>query len=285
MYYAKEEGRNNFKFYSKELNAKALDQLTIETDLHRALENKEFEMYYQPKVDTQTGRILGAEALIRWNHPEKGLIPPYQFIPVAESSGLIKAMGEWTLYEACRQNKTWQEQGLAKIIVSVNISPTQFQQKNLLNIVEGALSDANLETEYLDLEILEGAAMHDLDQTVAIIQQFKNIGISISIDDYGTGYSTLSYIKNFPVDNLKIDRGFIQNIVADSGDQAIVSSTIVLAHKHGLSVVAEGVEDDQQLALLQNMGCDEIQGYYFSRPIPANDFAKLLEKGIIIPST
>ncbi|MFW5425856.1 MAG: EAL domain-containing protein [Methylophagaceae bacterium] len=284
MYHAKEQGRNNFQFYSKSLNEKALQQLVMDTDLHHAIENNEFQMYYQAKVETQSGKILGAEALIRWNHPEKGLVPPYQFIAIAEDNGLIKVIGEWTINEACRQNKLWQQQGLPAITVSVNLSPAQFQQDNLVDIVEHALDDSNLDAKYLDLEILEGSAMDDIKQTIKILNQFKDLGISISIDDYGTGYSTLSYLKHFPIDNLKIDRGFILDSVTDSGDQAIIASTILLAHKLGMNVVAEGVENDQQLALLQNLGCDEIQGYYFSRPIPADDFAKLLEKGSITAS-
>lgn len=284
MYHAKEKGRNNFQFYSKQLNEKALHRLVIETDMHHALDNNEFQMYYQAKVEALSGKILGAEALIRWNHPEKGLISPYQFISIAEENGLIKVIGEWSIREATRQNKAWQHQGLPEIIVSVNLSPTQFQQANLIDIVQQALTDSDLNAQYLDLEILEGSAMDDIQKTIKILTGFKKLGVSISIDDYGTGYSTLSYLKHFPIDNLKIDRGFICDSVANSGDQAIIASTILLAHKLGMNVVAEGVEDAQQLKLLQNLDCDEIQGYYFSRPIPADDFAKLLAKGTIIPT-
>ncbi|RKZ97981.1 MAG: hypothetical protein DRQ46_03400 [Gammaproteobacteria bacterium] len=283
MYHAKSEGRNNFQFYSKELNEKAMQTLVMETNLHQALESNEFELYYQPKVETQTGKILGAEALIRWIHPAQGMIRPDQFIPVAEETGLITQIGEWTLHEACHQNKAWQDKGLPKIKISVNLSPRQFQHQNLIDLVGQTLADSGLSPVYLDLEIVEGTAMHDIEKTIASLQQLKKLGLSISIDDYGTGYSTLSYIKKFPVDTLKIDMSFIQNLVENAGDRAIVSSTIILAHNLGLSVVAEGVEDTQQLELLQNLDCDEIQGYYFSRPLPADEFSKLLEKGIITP--
>ena len=284
MYHAKSKGRNNFQFYSKELNEQAMQTLVMETNLHQALENDEFKLYYQPKVETQTGKILGAEALIRWIHPTQGMIRPDQFIPIAEDTGLITQIGEWTLHEACHQNKAWQDKGLPKIKVSVNLSPRQFQQQDLIDLVGQTLAKSELSPVYLDLEIVEGTAMHDIKQTIASLQQLKKLGLSISIDDYGTGYSTLSYIKQFPVDTLKIDMSFIRNLVESDGDRAIVSSTILLAHNLGLSVVAEGVEDAQQLELLQDLDCDEIQGYYFSRPLPADDFAKLLEKGVITPS-
>jgi len=283
MYLAKKEGRNNFQFYSHELNEKALQQLKMQTELHNAIANDEFQMYYQAKVNTHSGNIVGAESLIRWFHPTKGLISPFQFIPLAEKSGLIKIIGEWTIRETCRQTKQWQQQGLMAIPVSVNLSPIQFQQKNLVTIVKQALDDADLAAAYLNLEILENSEMKDAAQTIHTLNNLKNIGVSISIDDYGTGHSTLSYLKKFPIDVLKIDMSFITNLEVDLGDQAIVASTILLAHNLGLTVVAEGVENEQQLAILQKLDCDEIQGYYFSKPIPATDFAKLLEKEVIDP--
>jgi len=283
MYHAKAEGRNNFQFYSDELNAKAMRQLIMETDLHNAITDSQFELYYQPKVDASTGEILGAEALIRWNHPVDGLISPFEFIPLAEETGLITQIGDWTIREACQQNRKWQRADLPKITISVNITPTQFQQKDLVGTVKNSLANAQLQPTFLDLEILEGTAMDDAGQTIETLNQLKSMGVSISIDDYGTGFSTLSYIKQFPVDNLKIDRSFIQNLVDDEGDKAIVASTIMLANKLGLRVVAEGVEDEQQLAWLQSVNCDEIQGYYFSRPVPAAEFAKLLRDRVIRP--
>lgn len=282
MYHAKAEGRNNFQYYSKKLNDQALQLLVLENNLHRAFDNNEFELYYQPKVETTTGRILGAEALIRWNHSTDGLIAPYKFIPIAEDSGLIRQLGEWTINEACRQNSHWQHEGLDKIKVSVNLSPKQFHQQDLIKLVEQSLVNNKLHAEYLDLEIVESAAMNDINQTITTLNQLKKIGVSISIDDYGTGFSTLSYLKKFPVDCLKVDRAFVENLVDDTGDQAIVSSTILLAHSLGLSVVAEGVEDAHQLAFLRKHGCDEIQGYYFSRPVAAKEFTQLLSAGTIV---
>lgn len=283
MYFAKSKGRNNFQFYSEDFNKEASRVLVIETGLHRALDNDEFELYYQPKVDCKSGKILGAEALIRWNHPTEGLISPFHFIPIAEENGFINKIGEWTLKEACRQTKVWQEANFMKIKMSVNISPKQFQQQNLVALVKETLSTEKLEAHFLDLEIVESAAMHDIKLTIATIKNFKDLGVSISIDDYGTGFSTLSYLKKFPVDVLKIDREFIINLENDSGDKAIVSSTILLAHKLGLSVVAEGVEDEAQLAILRSFDCDEIQGYFFSRPLPASEFEQLLINEVISP--
>ncbi|PCI22617.1 MAG: hypothetical protein COB62_01230 [Piscirickettsiaceae bacterium] len=279
MYHAKSLGKNNFQLYSSELNSLSIESLKLESELHGALALNQFELYYQPKVDAKTGGILGAEALIRWNHPVDGIVSPFRFIPLAEETGLINKIGEWTIQEACRQMKQWQDEELNRIIVSVNLSVKQFQQKDIVGIVSTALSSNRLEPSFLDLEILEGTAMEDMAKTVQILEEFKSLGVKISIDDYGTGFSTLSYIKEFPIDNLKIDMSFIRNIVNDKGDQAIVASTILLAEKLGLNVVAEGVEDEHQLAILQEMGCNEIQGYYYSPPVPAEKFAKFLKDG------
>lgn len=284
MYHAKTEGRNNFQFYSHELNQMALQQLKMQTELHNAIANDEFQMYYQAKVNTKTGQIVGAEALIRWFHPTNGLIPPFQFMPIVEKSGLIKKLGEWTLRESCRQNKQWQEQGLMAIPISVNLSPIQFQQKNLVKIVEQALDDADLSANYLNLEILENTEMKDPEKTIYTLNSLRNLGVSISIDDYGTGHSTLSYLKKFPVDVLKMDMSFIKNLHQDLGDQAIVASTVLLAHNLGIKVVAEGVENAEQLVILQELNCDEVQGYYYSRPVPARDFANLLANVFIDPN-
>jgi len=280
MYLAKAEGGNNAKFYSKELSEKALQQLVMETSLHRALKNKEFQLFYQAKVEASTGKVVGTEALIRWIHPVEGMISPDKFISLAEKTGLIKELGGWVVNEACQQNKKWQNEGLPKVSVSVNFSPRQFKQAGLVEMVESSLVATGLSPNWLDIEIIEGTAMDDIERAILVLQKFKDLGVSISIDDYGTGYSSLSYIKKFPVDNLKIDRSFIQNLDNDEGDQAIVASTITLANKLGLKVVAEGVEKIEQLTWLQNAGCDEIQGYYFSPPLPASEFAKLLKKEV-----
>lgn len=277
MYQAKYEGRNSIQFYSDKLGMLAKHKLIMETKLHDALKNNEFELYYQPKVDAVTNQILGAEALLRWVHPTEGIIFPEQFITLVEDTGMIKQLGRWTINEACRQNKKWQNEGLSEIKISVNLSPKQFQQDDLVELISTALSDANLDPVYLDLEIIESAAMRDTELTIEILKKLKELGLSISIDDYGTGYSTLFYIKQFSVDCLKIDKCFIDNLVLDSGDKAIVSSTITLAHELGLTVIAEGVENVEQLKWLKDKGCDQIQGYYFNRPLPAHAFTKLLK--------
>jgi len=277
MYHAKSEGRNTFQFYSDKLGVMAKQKLVMETKLHNALKNNEFELYYQPKVDSYTHKILGAEALLRWVHPIDGIIFPDEFISLVEDTGMIKQLGKWTINEACRQNKQWQSEGLPKIKMSVNLSPKQFQQEDLIELINNVLINTALDPVYLDLEIIESAAMYDTELTITILKQLKKLGLSISIDDYGTGYSTLVYIKQFSVDCLKIDKCFIDNLVNDSGDKAIVSSTITLAHDLGLTVVAEGVENVQQLKWLQDKGCDQIQGYYFNRPLPAHAFTQLLK--------
>ncbi|PCI67101.1 MAG: hypothetical protein COB26_10440 [Piscirickettsiaceae bacterium] len=279
MYHAKSKGSGRFHLFSNELNNQSMERLKLEDELHKALARQEFELYYQPKVEAKTGRILGAEALIRWNHPQDGLVAPYKFLPLAEEIGLIKEIGEWTIQEACQRISAWQQDGFDNIVVSVNLSVQQFQEEGLVGVVSAALEAENVAAKFLDLEILEGTAMDDMDKTVDTLKMLKDIGVKISIDDYGTGYSTLSYIKKFPIDNLKIDMSFIRNIVNDEGDQAIVESTILMAKKLGLNVVAEGVEDEHQLTMLQEMGCDEIQGYYFSPPVPAEEFAMLLKNG------
>ena len=282
MYHAKSSGRNNFQFYASELTEKALEKLLLKSDLYNAFENNEFKIYYQTKVCSKTHTIVGAEALIRWLHPKKGLISPFFFIPIAEESGLITQLGEWIINQCCLQNKQWQDAGLPKIKVSVNLSPKQFHQQNLITVIQNALFNSGLEGQYLDLEIVEGTAMNDTNQTIKILNELKQFQLAISIDDYGTGYSSLSYIKQFPVDTLKIDKSFIDNICQDKGDLAIVRSTITLAHNLGLTVVAEGVEEADQLSILKELDCDEIQGYYFSKPIPAEEFEQLLKQSPLL---
>ncbi|MCL4137086.1 UNVERIFIED_CONTAM: hypothetical protein GTU68_051724 [Idotea baltica] len=278
MYHAKEKGKNNFQFYSSDLTEKALQKLVLKTDLFNAFQNNEFQVYYQAKVCARTQSIVGAEGLLRWLHPTKGFISPVLFIPLAEETGLIEQLGEWVINQCCLDNKYWQNQGLAPIKVSANLSPKQFQQINLVSVIENALFHSGLESKYLDLEIVEGTAMTNTEQTIAILNQLKQLNIHVSIDDYGTGFSSLGYIKKFPVDTLKIDKSFIDNITHNKGDQAIVNSTIILAHNLGLTVVAEGVENIDQFSILQEYNCDEIQGYYFSKPIPAGDFEQFMQQ-------
>ncbi len=281
MYEAKKQGRAQYQFYSEELNSSILTKLLLDSDLHNALDNNELQLYYQVKVDAKTGIIVGTEALMRWNSPDKGIISPVVFIPLIEQSGLIIPIGNWLIQEACRQNKEWQEKGLAKIPVSINLSVQQFKHEALLADIHQALDASKLEAQYLEIEITESMAMDNFQKSVKTVNEIKDLGISFSIDDYGTGYSSLEYIKDFPIDVLKIDRAFIINLVSSYKEQAIVKSTIIMAHDLGLKVIAEGVEEEEQYLLLKQMGCDEIQGFFFSKPLPAKEFEKLLTKEFI----
>ncbi|MEE9411683.1 MAG: EAL domain-containing protein, partial [Methylococcales bacterium] len=276
MYHAKSIGRGGHEYYSVELNAADAAKLEIEGELHLAMQNEEFELYYQPQVNVNSGLIVGAEALIRWNHPSKGRVPPNDFIPVAEQSGIIMELGDWVLNQACKQNKLWQMQGLPNICMSVNLTSKQFAQTNLVTLVKHALYSNNLNVEYLDLEITESAAMVDVKKTLATLNELRALGLSLSVDDYGTGYSSLSYLKDFPIQTLKIDQSFIRDMTQVPKNMAIVKSTIILGHHLNLNVVAEGVENADELAFLKAEGCKVYQGYLFSPPVPADQFAKLL---------
>ncbi|MBI3903860.1 MAG: EAL domain-containing protein [Nitrosomonadales bacterium] len=278
MYDAKKNGRNNFRLFSTPMNNETLEQISLENDLWRALKNKEFILHYQPQIDILTGKVIGAEALIRWQHPDKGLIPPVRFIPIAEENGLIAPIGEWVLNEACAQNKKWQDEGLIKIPVAVNLSALQFHQKNIKETIACALHDSGLEPGYLELEITESVTMKEVETTVRTLNEIKLMGVLISIDDFGTGYSSLSYLKRFPIDKLKVDRSFVRDLISDPDDAAIVRSIIGMGHGLRLKVIAEGVETAEQLAFLRESRCDEIQGYYFSHPLGAQDFAAFVEE-------
>ena len=275
--HAKEQGSNGYAFYSKELNARALIRLNTEGELRRALERREFRLFYQPKVDALSGRLLGAEALLRWQHPQRGLVGPGEFISVAESSGLIGALGAWVFSEACRQAKRWQAAGLIVPRVAVNVSGRQFADPNFVAKVQATLVASGLSAALIALELTESMVMRDPPQTVRALHQLKEIGVKLSIDDFGTGYSSLSYLKRFPLDELKIDRSFVDRIDADPDNAAIVVAVIALARSLGLSTVAEGVETPLQLRFLQEKGCDEIQGYLFGKPMPAESFIRLLD--------
>jgi diguanylate cyclase (GGDEF)-like protein/PAS domain S-box-containing protein len=279
MYHAKESGRNNFQFFSSAMNDKAFEQISLENDMRRALKNNEFFLHYQPQIDIPTGRIVGIEALIRWQHPDKGLISPAQFIPLAEGCGLINPIGEWVLETACIQNKRWQDEGLIKVPIAVNLSALQFRQKDIKETIAQALRGARLEPGYLELEITEGITMKEIENTVRTLHEIKQMGVLISIDDFGTGYSSLSYLKRFPIDKLKVDQSFVRDITADPDDAALVRTIIGIGHSLRLKVIAEGVETEAQLAFLQEYRCDEVQGYYFSRPLSAHDFAVFAGKG------
>ncbi len=277
MYHAKDKGKGNFQFYSEKLNKSTLKRLLLESDLIGAIERNEFELYYQSKVIASTGKIVGAEALIRWNHPTKGLVPPFEFIPIIETTSMIISLGDWVIRTACFQNKKWQQQGVPAILVAVNVAVKQLLHPGFVESVEKALQDSGLDPCWLELEITESAAMDDMKGTIAVLHQLKALGISLSIDDYGTGYSSLQYMKDFPIDVLKIDQSFIFKVLENHQDAAIVQSTITLAHNFGLKVIAEGVETQAHQEYLAEQGCDELQGYFFSRPVPVKDFIKLLK--------
>ena len=278
MYHAKKMGRNNYQFFTREMTAVAGARLELEKSLRRAMENREFELHYQPKVNVKSGAVTAMEALIRWRDPQKGLISPVEFIPLAEELGLIIPLGAWVLITACQQNKQWQAAGLPKIRVAVNLSAVQFRQKNLVEFISQVLEDTGLDASFLELEVTESVIMQNAEEATLVLEKLHAKGIHISIDDFGTGYSSLSYLKRFPLDTLKIDRSFVRDISSDPDDAAIVKSVIALAHSLRLGVIAEGVETEEQLAFLSALGCDEYQGYYRSRPVPAEEFAQLLRE-------
>lgn len=270
---AKEQGVN-FQRYVSVMQMRAHERLQLENDLRRALENEEFSLVYQPRIHLQSGELTSLEAMVRWNHPHRGMVMPGEFISIAEESGLIVPLGEWVLREACLQNKRWQEAGYQPIPISVNLSMRQFQQKKLVDVIQGILTCTELEPRYLELEITESMTF-DKDLAFEQLKNIKAIGVAISIDDFGTGYSSLHYLKNLPIDRLKIDRSFVNEVLVDSKNAAIVSTIASMAHHLKLKVTAEGVENEEQLHFLQAQECHEGQGYYFSRPIPAEAFEKL----------
>ncbi|MCL6635389.1 MAG: EAL domain-containing protein [Peptococcaceae bacterium] len=277
MYLAKEKGRNNYQLYTPAMNARAFERLELENSLRRALEKGEFVVYYQPKIKMDTGKIVGMEALVRWQHPEKGLVPPADFIPVAEETGLIIPLGEWVLRTACRQNKAWQDRGFPPMRVAVNLSARQFQLQNLVETIARILEETGLEPRWLELEITESVAMQNAEYTVKMLHELKEMGIQLSIDDFGTGYSSLSYLKRFPIDKLKIDKSFVREIGMDKDNEVIASTVIVLGKSLKIGVNAEGVENEEQLDFLKKHQCDEMQGYLFGRPVPPEEFEKLFE--------
>jgi len=262
--------------YAGTMSARALERLEVEHELRRVVERGELELHYQPQLDIGGGRIIGVEALVRWRHPVKGMISPAEFIPLAEETGVIGDIGAWVLETACAQNRQWQDAGFPPIVMAVNISPRQFADPELPKIVLQALRASGLAPQWLELEVTEGAAMHDVDTAIATLHAFKAIGVRLSIDDFGTGYSSLSYLKRFPIDKLKVDQSFVRNMTEDRSDAAIARSVITLGHSLGLTVIAEGVETEDHLRLLGEYGCDEYQGYLFSRPKPAVEVRALL---------
>jgi diguanylate cyclase (GGDEF)-like protein len=276
MYRAKQMGRNNYQYYLPAMNVHTVERLELESDLSHALERGEFLLYYQPKVEIKTGMITGTEALLRWNHPLRGLVPPMDFISLAEETGLIVPIGEWVLATACAQNKLWQDQGLAKLGIAVNLSARQFGDSQLLPKLTRIIQASGIDPSSLELEITESVVMSHGQSAVAVLEQLKSIGVQIAIDDFGTGYSSLGYLKHFPIDTIKVDRSFIRDIPADSGDMKIARAIIAMAHALRLKVVAEGVENAEQLQFLRVQHCDAAQGYFLYRPLPADEVADVL---------
>ncbi|MCK5662852.1 MAG: EAL domain-containing protein, partial [Thiotrichaceae bacterium] len=278
MYCAKNSGRDNFEFFSPSMSTQALERLALEGSLRKAVENKELLVFYQPQIQIDTGKIVGMEALLRWPHPEMGMIPPDKFIPLAEETGLIIPIGKWVLIEACRQNKAWQEQGLTAVPVAVNLSAVQFRQHNLLEIVQETLLETGLKACFLELELTESLLMDCSEYNITLLREFRRLGVHLSIDDFGTGYSNLEYLTKFNVDILKIDRSFIEGIPHSKGQYAIVLAIINMAKALGLKVVAEGIETDKQLNALKKIDCHYGQGYFWSKALPANDLLSYLDQ-------
>jgi diguanylate cyclase (GGDEF)-like protein/PAS domain S-box-containing protein len=272
---AKDKGKNSFELYTPEMDAMYISKFTLENDLRKAIQDGEFFLVYQPQFQISTGEIIGTEALVRWRHPERGLVSPGEFIPLAEETGLIVPLGEWVLRVACRQNRAWQKEGLPAIPVSVNLSVRQFLQPNLTERVSMILKETDLDPTYLELEITESMTM-DVEFATAALSDLKKLGLRISIDDFGTGYSSLNYLKNFPVDKLKIDRSFVRDILDDPNDAAIVRTIITMAHHLNQTVIAEGVETEEQLSYLRTYGCDEMQGFLYSPPVLAEQIRERL---------
>ena len=276
----KESGKNDCLIYSDGWSNSSFERLTLQHEMYRAIERHEFELLYQPQYDLKTGMMVGVEALLRWNHPEKGLISPATFIPLAEESGMIVQIGDWVLEEACRQNKAWQDAGLPPMPVSVNLSIRQFVQNDLTGKVASILDKTGLESKYLDLEITESMTM-DIGHVSRCLIALTDLGVSISVDDFGTGYSSFHYLKNFPIDRLKIDRTFVRDIQQDPGDAEIVAAIIAMAHNLNIQVIAEGVETEEQMNFLRRHKCDEMQGYYWSPPVSSDNIEKLLIGAVI----
>jgi len=278
MYRAKQAGRNNYLFYSPVMNEHTVERLELESDLRHALERGEFLLHYQPKVELETGSIIGVEALLRWKHPLHGLVPPMDFISLAEETGLIAPIGEWALATACARNKAWQDEGLAKMSVAVNLSARQFADPMLLPKLKRIIGESGLDPSCLELEITESMVMSHPAEAVAVLESLKSIGVQIAIDDFGTGYSSLAYLKRFPIDTIKVDRSFIRDIATDSGDKKITRAIIAMAHSMKIKVVAEGVETWDQLAFLRAQKCDAVQGFLLFRPLPEEEVAGTLAR-------
>jgi diguanylate cyclase (GGDEF)-like protein/PAS domain S-box-containing protein len=276
MYSVKENGRNNYRFFIEDMNAQVAERLSLENGLRKALDKNEFFLVYQPQMDIATKMITGLEALIRWQHPSLGLVPPDKFIGIAENSGLIVPIGEWVLRTACRQAKKWQDEGIPALSVAVNVSAVQFRQTGFCELIQRVLRETELDPQYLELELTESLLFAKADVTISVLKELKSMGLTLAIDDFGTGYSSLSYLKRFPVGKLKIDRSFVRDIAVNPDDAAITTAIISMAKSLNLKVVAEGVENEAQMSFLRAHQCDAVQGYYFGRPLAVEDVADKL---------
>jgi diguanylate cyclase (GGDEF)-like protein len=279
MYRAKEQGRNKYQFYSSEMSAKALEKFMLESSLRYALERQEFLLYYQPQVNLATGKVTGVEALLRWQHPELGLVSPTQFIPVAEETGLMKFIDEWVLRTACAQGQAWRSAGLPPLTMIVNLSGRTFNEPRMMETVSQVLANSCFAPGMLELEITESVLMHNAQATVEMLEQLNRMGLKLAVDDFGTGYSSLSYLKRFPIHTLKIDQSFVRDVTSDGDDASLVTAIIAMGHALQLNVIAEGVETPEQLDFLRRHGCDGMQGYLFSRPLPVEEITRLLQSG------
>ena len=284
MYSAKRDGTNSYHFYDELMNTTAVQRLAMETHLRRALHREELSLHYQPQLDVRSQRVCGAEALLRWQSAELGSVPPIAFIPVAEESGLIVPIGEWVLRTACLQAQRWRDQGLARARIAVNISAVQFADKRFVAMVMDTLEQTGLAPQYLQLELTESVLMEDVDLAIEVLDAFKQAGIQVAIDDFGTGYSSLIYLKRLPIDLLKIDGSFVQDIISDPNDAAIVAAIAAMARSMELGVIAEGVETEPQLRMLERQGCHEVQGYFISRPAPADEFEAFVLSRLLVPN-
>jgi EAL domain-containing protein (putative c-di-GMP-specific phosphodiesterase class I) len=278
MYRAKDLGKNTYQFYSADMSARAFERLTLESSLRHAIERNEFRLYYQPQIDTTSGAILGVEALLRWQHPDFGLVAPAEFIPLLEETGLIVPAGDWVLHTACEQLRAWHAAGWPRLRMAVNLSPRQFQATGLAETVKRGLSTLGCDPGLLELEITESVLLRHTAATLETLEALHALGVRMAIDDFGTGYSSLSYLRRYAIDTLKIDRSFVHDVPGDADDSALASAIIVLAQSLKLDVIAEGVETEAQRDFLSERGCHQMQGYLFSRPLPAGDITRLLEK-------
>lgn len=269
MYQAKQTGKNNYQFFTEDMNLNAKQRAKLEKDLRRALTNDELFLAYQPQIELDSGRIIGLEALLRWRHPDLGLIPPQQFIPVAEASGLILSLGDWVMSAACKQIAEWEKRGMKGFRVAVNLSPRQFRHNHLADSIRRTIEENNANPAFLEIELTESAMMDDTEQANRILHQLKDMGIRIAIDDFGMGYSSLNYLKRFPIDALKIDSNFIREVATSEDDAAIATAIITMGHSMQLKVIAEGVETQEQMGFLKARDCDAVQGFYMSYPLPA----------------